>query len=374
MVKKTLYSVCFAFLFLTMISSSALAAEKKDSAYQETYQNLLDSFKSYQTTATFPSQSFSYKEVGEVINDVLADHPEIFYFQHKNTLIYSNGKIKISYKYPVSQIKTMVSKQEKLIKSILKETIQPKDSDFDKVKAIHDYIVLNTAYDWTNYQNGTVPDSSYTPYGLMVDGIAVCEGYAKTMQLLLDRAGIENEYIAGTANGGPHAWNMVKVDHHYYYVDATWNDPVPNQDDQVSYKYFLVDAKTLRKDHVWNEKQYPSAASTKYAYFQELQSVQEMGNYFYYSNSKDQDKLYRMKKDGTGKTKLINARAPYFVITHNKIYFSNYSNGGYLYKATLAGKHAKPMNKVHSIDLFIDQNKLYYTNKKTNKQSSIKTN
>nr|WP_080847742.1 DUF5050 domain-containing protein [Cytobacillus gottheilii] len=81
-----------------------------------------------------------------------------------------------------------------------------------------------------------------------------------------------------------------------------------------------------------------------------------------------------MKKDGTGKTKLIIARAPYFVITHNKIYFSNYSNGGYLHKATLAGNHAKPFNKVHSIDLFIDQNKLYYTNKKTNKQASFKTN
>lgn len=374
MVKKTLYSVFFALFFLTLVSSTALGAEKKDPAYEETYQNLLTSFKDYKTTASFPSQSFSYHKVGDVINDVLADHPEIFYFQHKNTKIHSNGEIKISYKYPAAKIKDMVNKQDKLINSILKETVKRNDSDFDKVKAIHDYIVLNTAYDWTNFQKGTVPDSSYTVYGLIVDGVAVCEGYAKSMQLLLDRAGVENHYVTGQANGGPHTWNMVKVDNQYYYIDATWNDPVPNQDGQVGYKYFLVDSKTLKKDHTWNEKQFPAAASTKYDYFQELNSVTEMGDYFYYSNSKDQDKLYRMKTDGTSKTKILNVRAPYFALTNKTIYFSNYSNGGYLYTASLAGKNLKQINRVHSIDLQIDQNKLFFTNKQTNKKASIKAN
>lgn len=370
MFKKGFFVVplILAFLFVTNLPTSA----KEITPHQETYNNLLNSITSYKNTATFPSKSISYKDVGSIINEVLADHPEIFYFQHDGTMIYSDGKIELKYKYPTNKIKEMVQKQEAKINSILKETIKPSSTNFEKVKAIHDYIVLNTAYDYDNFLQNKVPEASYTPYGLLMDGIAVCEGYAKTMQLLLNKVGVETHYVTGKANDGDHAWNLVKMDGEYFYIDVTLNDPAPNRDGEISYKYFLVPTATLKQDHSWDDKLFPVAKNNKFAYFQEFSTVREHNSYFYYSNIKDNNKLYRIKIDGSGKTKLLNVSSPYFAITNNAIYFSNYSNGGYLYRSNIDGTNQKQLNKIHSIDLYIESNKLMYTNKATGKKASLK--
>ena len=62
---------------------------------------------------------------------------------------------------------------------------------------------------------------------------AVCEGYAKSYQLLMNYFGVPNVYVVGSANGSIsdtgelvlHAWNIVKMDNgKYYYSDVTWSD------------------------------------------------------------------------------------------------------------------------------------------------------
>ena len=61
------------------------------SAHDQTYQNILTALKNLKDTATFPANQISYTEVGSIIDEVLADHPEIFYFQYKGTYFYSDG-------------------------------------------------------------------------------------------------------------------------------------------------------------------------------------------------------------------------------------------------------------------------------------------
>lgn len=139
-------------------------------------------------------------------------------------------------------------------KEIIQSTIQPGMSDRDKIKALHDYVVLNAAYDYDNYLRDTIPDDSYSEYGILILNTGVCQGYALTMKLLLQLAGIETYYITGTANGGLHAWNMVVLDGNYYHVDATWDDPVPNRPGQVRYNYFLISDKQMAADHVWDQE------------------------------------------------------------------------------------------------------------------------
>ncbi|MEH6945343.1 DUF5050 domain-containing protein [Bacillus sp. JJ722] len=379
--------VCLSFSQL-LLSSSAEAAHSSNeatvqfdqgqketinqSAYNITYNNILKALKNYQDTATFPAKSISYKQVGSILTKVLADHPEIFYFQHKGTLVYSNGKIELKYKYSKSKINKMVQQLNKQISLVISQTVSKGDSDFEKVKAIHDYIVLNSAYDYTNFLKNSVPEASYNAYGLLINKIAVCDGYAKAMKLLLDKVGIETHYVTGYVNSGLHAWNLVKIDKKYYYLDTTWNDPVPNRKGKISYKYFLVPTAYLKKDHIWSSKDFPKAESNRYSYFQELTNFQETENYYYYSNSKDNAKLYRMNKDGSGKVKILNAKAPYFVIKDQSIYFSNYSNGGYLYKSNIKGTSLTRLNKVHSIDLYIQDHYLFYTNKNKGRLEKIR--
>ncbi len=132
----------------------------------------------------------------------------------------------------------------KAAKKIISQIIKNGMSDFEKAKAIHDYMVVNIDYDYDNYCAGTIPRDSYEISGALLKKYAVCSGYAKTFKYLCDMADLECTYVTGTARGS-HAWNQVKIDGKWYNVDVTWDDPVETGkafDDckYNSYKYFLV--------------------------------------------------------------------------------------------------------------------------------------
>lgn len=142
------------------------------------------------------------------------------------------------------------------------------NSNFDKVKFIHDYVVNLAHYDYNNYLNNTIPIDSYTPYGILINETGVCNGYALTMYYLLNYAGVKTEFVTGVANGDSHAWNLINLDGEHYYLDATWDDP-PREyygRDVLVYDYFLVPGEVLARDHEWDMSKYPSATSQKYQY------------------------------------------------------------------------------------------------------------
>lgn len=358
-------------VFKTEAISPIFHLASVNSAHDQTYQNILKSLLNLKDSATFPADQIYYGNVDTVINEVLENHPEIFYFQHNGTYIYSNGTIKLKYKYSKATIKKMVNQLNSKVNYIIKKQTKPKDSDFAKVKAIHDYIVLHSKYDTDNYLRGTVPDLSYTSYGLIINHVAVCDGYAKAMKLILDHAGVKNYYVTGYGGSDLHAWNLVRINKKYYYVDTTWDDPIPDDKGHVNYQYFLMSASELMQTHSWSVQDFPASTSKQYDYFHEFGTFQETKTYYYYSH-KDSDILYRVKKDGSQKTKILNVRAPYFAISGNIIYFSNYSNGGYLYKAKIDGSGISRINNVYSTDLYIQKNYLYFKNGNTGELYKMK--
>ena len=103
-------------------------------------------------------------------------------------------------------------------------------SDYEKVRAIYNYICSNVRYD-----DDHVDDESYllqyTAYAAAVDHTAVCSGIADLFYYLANEAGVET-HIKTNSN---HAWNFVKLDGRYYYLDATWDLGL----DESQYRYFL---------------------------------------------------------------------------------------------------------------------------------------
>lgn len=124
-------------------------------------------------------------------------------------------------------------------------------TDQEKVKAAHDWMCINTAYDHDNFLNGTIPNESYHIEGVMNNGRAVCNGYAETFIAFMAVQGIECTEITGEGNGGYHGWNKVKVDGEYYYIDVTWDDPVPDRPGTVYwYNYYLTKDPTFGGTHI----------------------------------------------------------------------------------------------------------------------------
>ena len=131
-------------------------------------------------------------------------------------------------------------------------------SDTDKVKAIHDYIVLNCAYAYENYRDGDVLFEHRIAAGALCDKSAVCQGYAAAFSMLCRRVGIKSIVVTGTAirNGDDHAWNLVLIDGKIYHVDTTHDDPVPDVTGRVSYRYYMLsDAEISELGYSWDKKQ-----------------------------------------------------------------------------------------------------------------------
>lgn len=151
----------------------------------------------------------------------------------------------------------------KLDKQIIGKIIKSGMSDLEKVLVIHDYITYNIDYDYDNYLKNTVPSTSYTAYGSLTTGRAVCSGYAESFTELAKEAGLEVKYVSGTANNGSgkgyegHAWNQVKVNGVWYNMDTCWDDGTwegkkSNDHSANSYDYCLVSDSVLYKNHKTN--------------------------------------------------------------------------------------------------------------------------
>ena len=91
-------------------------------------------------------------------------------------------------------------------------------SEAKKITKIHDYICNHVDYAYNSTE-----EQIYTAYGALCTGKAVCQGYAVLFYRLCKEAGLSVRIISGTGNGGPHAWNIVRIGSKYYNVDCTWD-------------------------------------------------------------------------------------------------------------------------------------------------------
>ncbi len=227
-------------------------------------------------------------------------------------------------------------------------------TDVEKIKAVNDYIVANTAY---TEQTKSSPHSAYT---VLAEHGGVCQGYALLAHSMLQKLGFETKYIVGYVGQEGHAWNLVKLDGQWYHLDTTWNDPVPDRKGAIRYQYFLVDDRTMARDHTWIADDYPKATSTAYSYYQDIDFAAQVGNQLFYSSISDDNRLYVLDMT-TGKAQRVTkTRAQYIVYADGWLYFSNYSHGAYLTKIRPDGSGEQLLNKEDTKDLFIKDGYLYF--------------
>lgn len=60
-------------------------------------------------------------------------------------------------------------------------------------------------------------------YGGLVEGKAICAGYALILHQALLYTGIKSQYVGGYGIEGGHAWNQVQIDGKWYNADPTWD-------------------------------------------------------------------------------------------------------------------------------------------------------
>lgn len=227
--------------------------------------------------------------LNKVFHCVMNDHPELFFVSGYQYTRYTVGDVltKLVFCATYNMDKSQVSEMQFQIADYVEKCFaqMPQYIDeYDKVKYLYEYIINNTEYDLEAENNQNI-------CSVFLTGRSVCQGYAKAIQYLLQKQNIESLMVTGYANQDSHAWNLVKINGAYYYMDVTWGDAsytFENGDYMdkrapINYDYFLVTTEELETTHVIDEEiQLPVCTETKDNYY-----IRE-GMYF---DSYDEEKL-----------------------------------------------------------------------------------
>ncbi len=147
--------------------------------------------------------------------------------------------------------KAATQKLEETVGTLLAEIPTGAD-EYTIERCLHDALATRVSYDHEAAENDTAAAQrphAFSAYGALVDGKAVCEGYARAMQLLLQRASLPCTLVSGTADGMAHMWNMVEIDGRSYHLDPTWNDA----DDRLQHTFFNLTTEEILRTHAIGE-------------------------------------------------------------------------------------------------------------------------
>lgn len=235
------------------------------------YEQMVDGIEEYSSEIKVRNvfNSVTFEEWQVVLYCYLYDYPQHFWMDSSYRYSYiagSNGEIIVhailpNYAFTEAELSTARKTFNNEANEIL-STLSPSMSEYDLEISIHDQLCARIVYQDSKH--------AHNAYGGLVTGSAVCEGYGKAYQYLLNQVGIESTLSTGTGTPSGsnitenHAWNLIKIDGDYYYTDLTWDDQ-----NEPYYGYFNVTTAMLEEDHSISTFPYsmPLCTATKQNYF-----------------------------------------------------------------------------------------------------------
>ena len=156
---------------------------------------------------------------------------------------------------------------------IVEENVSVEMDQTETIRVLHDWLVLHTQYDEEAValnEEERRQSLAFRASGVFERGKATCSGYMEAMDLLLEAAGIGS--IRVFSNTMDHAWNLVSLDGEMRYLDATFDDPVPDQPGRVMYDFFLIEPDTLKQrgKYEFDPATPTTISQTEYEAFAEL--------------------------------------------------------------------------------------------------------
>lgn len=271
-------------------SSSSGAAADSESSSQDDLKATID-----KQQKTIDEQNKKLEKLTNIIGTMIgSEDPESIYaddfvyeqdfdFETESHAIYDDMAVIEAYrsgdnsKLTDEKDQFILEEASKTVKELIKDDM----TDFEKEKAIYDFIFEQSRFDEGNLS--PIPhmaDNSANPYGVLHDHTAICVGNATTFKLFMDMIGIDCKIIHSTEEG-EHAWNMVKIDGDWYHVDVTFDG---GEKEPMYTKLNVTDEIKEQDSYPWDHDEFPKADSMKANYVvqkaKKLDSVYDSADMF----------------------------------------------------------------------------------------------
>ena len=247
------------------------------------YTTLYQAYMNYEAELTDLPEWLTEELLKRISTYVLRDHPEIFwnrgnYRYHSDADTGRVTKLEPGYCMSRSEAEQRSAQIDEAVSGFL-SGVTAGMSDYDAALAVYRNIIDLVDYDSLSLESAEneapndQPDDLRSIYGVFVNKKAVCSGYAKATQYLLNRLGIECVYVSGTGRQERHAWNLLNLEGNYYHMDTTWDDHSNTKEGvdssrEITYDYFCVTTKDILRDHAPDDTlPLPECTATRCNYY-----------------------------------------------------------------------------------------------------------
>lgn len=283
-------------------NSMALRRVSKES--REAREIIYEGMLAVEPNIDLEKYELTVEEFRTLLSDIINSSPELFYVGKRFSYQVSADEQKYILSYIPSyqfggadisktRIKEMKStfqdKSEKILSGV-----NPEWSDMEKALYIHDYLASQYEYDTRDPQSATDP-CRYDAYSLIVEGQAVCEGYALSYLHFMKQLGIPCRTLPSDVMS--HMWNQVQLAGRWYHVDVTWDDPLEDMPGRAEHKYFLKSDSVWNTSYIWDDTlSEPCVDTSLDSFFWENSSsplVSDGENWFFVKNKGSNPGIYR---------------------------------------------------------------------------------
>lgn len=210
-------------------------------------------------------------DVNRAVDAIYCDHPEIFWIEGSwqyQSSTRSDGEVigfvtldSCDFWSDQASADRTMSELEAALSEVI-ALAEGCATDYERIKLVHDLIAENTEYDIEEMNSRNAENNSV--YSCLVEGEAVCGGYARALQLILCRLDIPCISIMGRTDGEMHMWNCVYIDGEPYFIDPTWAD----DGEIVIYEWFCVSSEQMQDTHEpLADFSVPESAGGEYDYY-----------------------------------------------------------------------------------------------------------
>lgn len=216
---------------------------------QALFDLLYDAAQRQETRVALPADT-RYTDVDAAADALISDCPELCALENRYAVGYYQDEPDIALYVTLSYSLTQ-EQQTELLRRAAEMAASVSGDDWQRAVQLEERLCTGTVY-------RTDAPSCDNAYGALVDGAAVCEGYARAMLLLTRLAGIPGRLMSGTAWNGSsaeaHAWNLLQLDGAYTQADPTWDDA---EGSGVTHWYFGLTDSAMAADHQWEAAPQP---------------------------------------------------------------------------------------------------------------------